>query len=326
MRALLSLAGLAFCLALAAEGHALGHSPGIWEKAAAPMLDANDQTHREVQALLMEIVPTPGDYWDSAQGQEQLRNALLKLEEAHADSAPDVRLRFDLGEVLYELKDDYARCARALESALTEAPDHPMATHAYLMLGICYAKLQEPAKEVVCYEEYLRRDSSTSGRALAFSNRAEAEMLLHQMQPAIIDYRAALALHPDAALTHWGLAVALDRTGDSPGAMVEAKAAVTYDPLDQQLSRTDVFFMPSYDLFFYQALGAMARAQLADDPPTAILWWETAVAKWMEYLATASSSDAWLTLAKAHQTSSERQLATAKKKLARAPKVKKAQR
>ena len=108
--------------------------------------------------------------------------------------------------------------------------------------------------------------------------------------------------------------------------MVEAKAAVTYDPLDQQLSRTDVFFMPSYDLYFYQALGAMARAQLADDPATAILWWETAVAKWMEYLATASSSDAWLTLAKAHQTSSERQLATAKKKLARAPKAKKAQR
>jgi len=326
MRRLVSLAGVALCLALAKDGRALGHSPGVWESAADPVLLANDQTHRKVQALLVAIVPTPGDYWDSAPGQEQLRNALEMLEEAHADTAPDVRLRFDLGEVLYELKDDYARCARALASAVSEAPDHPMATHAYLMLGICYAKLQEPAKEALCYEEYLRRDSSTQGRALAFSNRAEAEMLMKQMLPAIVDYRASLALHPDAALTHWGLAVALDRTGDSPGAMVEAKAAVTYDPLDQQLSRTDVFFMPAYDIYFYQALGAMARAQLADDPATAVLWWETAVAQWMEYRATASSSDAWLTLATAHQTSSERQLAAAKKKVARAPKAKKAQR
>ena len=175
MRTLSRSPGVALCLALAGEGHALGHSPGVWERAADPMLDANDQTHREVQALLMEIVPTPGDYWDSAQGQEQLRNALQKLEEAHADTAPDVRLRFDLGEVLYELKDDYARCARrAGERARPKRRIIRMATHAYLMLGICYAKLQEPAKEVVCYEEYLRRDSSTSGRALAFSNRAEA--------------------------------------------------------------------------------------------------------------------------------------------------------
>jgi tetratricopeptide (TPR) repeat protein len=159
-------------------------------------------------------------------------------------------------------------------------------------------------------------------RGMALTNRAEAQMLLHRLPPAIADYRAALVLHPDEPLTHWGLAIALDRTGDSPGAMVEAKAAVIYDPLDQELTRTEVFFMPPYDLYFYQGLGAMARAQTVDDPATSVLWWETAVAKWMEYIATAASNDAWITLARAHQTSSERQLEAAKKKLARAAKAK----
>jgi len=43
----------------------------------------------------------------------------------------------------------------------------------------------------------------------------------------------------------------------------------------------------------------------------------------MEYVATAAFSDPWITLARAHQSSSERQLTVAKKKLARAPKTKK---
>jgi tetratricopeptide (TPR) repeat protein len=314
----------ALCIALGSDVYAQGHSPGVWEKAGNPVLDENDATHRQVQALLVQMVPTPGDYWESAQGKEQLRTALDKLKEANAETAPDVRLRFDLGEVFYELKEDYASCARSLRGALNEAPDHPMATHAYFMLAICYAKLKDPAHEIGCYDEVLRRESNPNTRALVFSNRAEAQMLLHNLIPAIADYRAALALDPDSALTHWGLALALDRSGDSPGAMVEAKAAVTYDPLDQQLGRPEVFFMPPYDRYFYEAIGAMARAQLADDPAAAVLWWEAAVAKWLEYIASAPSSDPWVTLAQAHQTSSTRQLEVAKKKLARAPKGKKA--
>jgi tetratricopeptide (TPR) repeat protein len=330
MRSRSELAVWALCLAVASDAHGLGHSPGVWEKAANPVLESNDETHREVQALLMQMIPTPGDYWESGQGRDQLRTALEKLDEAHADTAPDVRLRFDLGEIAYELREEateprlrnYDRCARALQSAVTEAPDHPMATDAYRMLAICYAKLEQPQKEIACYDELLLRESIPSYRSLAFSNRAEAQMLLHHFPPAIADYRASLALAPDVALTHLGLAAALDRTGDTPGAMVEAKAAVTYDPLDQQLTRADVFFVPPYDLYFYEGLSAMARAQLADDPAGSVLWWETAVAKWMEYVAMAVSSDPWITLARAHQTSSERQLAVAKKKLARAPKTK----
>ncbi|HEX7466124.1 MAG TPA: tetratricopeptide repeat protein, partial [Usitatibacter sp.] len=316
------LAACVLCLAVASDARALGHSPGVWEKAANPILDSNDETHREVQGLLMQMMPTPGDYWESGQGREQLRTALEKLDEARADTAPDVRLRFDLGEVAHNLR-DYARCSRALQSALAEAPDDPQATHAYFMLGICHAKLQQPEKEVTCYDEFLRRETNTLGRAQALSNRAEAQMLMHRLPPAIADYRASLALQPDMALTHFGLAVALDRGGDAPGAMVEAKAAATYDPLDQDLTRADVFFMPPYDLSFYEALNAMARAQMVDDPAASVLWWETAVAKWMEYVALAASSDPWIALAKAHQSSCERQLTAAKKKLARPLKTKK---
>jgi tetratricopeptide (TPR) repeat protein len=315
---------VALCVVLASDVRAQGHSPGVWEKAANPVLDQNDETHREVQALLVPLVVTPGDYWESGQGKQQLGMALEKLKDANAETAPDVRLRFDLGEIFYELKEDYASCARVLRGALTEAPDHSMATHAYFMLAICYSKIKDPAREIGCYDEYLRRDSNPGMRALVFSNRAEAQMLMRNLGPSVADYRAALALDPDASLTHLGLALALDRSGDAPGAMVEAKTAVTYDPLDQQLGRPEVFFMPPYERYYYEAMGAMARAQLADDPAAAVLWWEAASAKWLEYVASAPSIDPWVTLAQAHHTSSVRQLEAAKKKLARRPKGKKA--
>jgi tetratricopeptide (TPR) repeat protein len=326
MKPALVLVGCALALSSAGGVAALGHAPDVWERAANPALQANEETHRQVEALLVPLVATPGDYWDSAQGKEQLRTALGALDDAHADTAPDVRLRFDLGRVVYHLQEDYARAARALESALHEAPDDPLATQSYFMLGIAYAKMQQPEREIGTYDEYLRRESNVSGRAMALSNRAEAEMLVHRLGPAIADYRASLLLRPDEPLSHWGLAIALDRTGDAPGAMAEAKAAVMYDPLDQELTRSDVFFMPPYDLYFYQALGAMARAQTADDAGTSVLWWETAVAKWMEYLAAAPSSDPWITLVRAHQASCEKQLALAKRKSKKVGKAKSADR
>lgn len=317
LRALLSVGVLATTIfAAGPAARARGHSPNVWERAQDPTMAFGDAVHREVQGLLLVADHL---HWHSPMGQEQLGRARHLLEAIQADSAPDVRLRFDFGQVVARLGDD-KRAARVLESALAGAPDHPLATSAYFDLGICYAKLSRPDEEIAAYDEYLRRETSLVNRARALSNRADAHMVQGRLALAITDYRAALLLTPDMVPGHWGLAVALDRAGDAPAALSEARVAITYDPLDQQLSSPNVFFMPAYDHFWYEGIGAMARAQQIDDMPTAILWWETAVAKWAEYTAFATSDDRWLVLAKAHQASCQRKLDQAKKAAARAPK------
>ncbi len=303
-------------LCAARPSHAQGHPPGVWERAADPARQREDIVYRRAE---VHMAAASRQNLFSPMWQEHLGIAFQALEDGHADNAADVRLRFVFGEVAEQLH-LYERAARALESALRDAPDDPSATQAYFALGICYAKLNRAEEEIAAYDEYIRRETHPGRRGNALSNRAEAQMLLGRMSAAISDYRGSLRIDPESVLTHWGLAVALDRSGDAPGGLAEAKIAITYDPLDQRISSQDVFFMPEYDKYWYEGIGAIAHAQQIDDPATSILWWETAVAKWAEYVALATADDPWVRLAKAHQASCERQLEQAKKTAARTPK------
>jgi tetratricopeptide (TPR) repeat protein len=212
---------------------------------------------------------------------------------------------------------DEKRAAGVLESAITAAPDHPSAVDAYWSLAIAYVKLGRFDDEIDAYEEFLRRSTRPDQRARALCNRAESQLRRDRMGDALRDYRESLVLQPEDVLCHWGYAVALDRSGDAPGGMVEVKTAITFDPLDQELSSPGVFFLPPYDRFWYEGLGAMSRAQQIDDVATSVLWWDAAVAKWAGYIAFAPADDRWVPLAKAHQASCQRRVEEAKKALRR---------
>jgi tetratricopeptide (TPR) repeat protein len=310
--------------ALAPGANAEGHSPGVWERATDPEKAKADEVHRKVEALLFTTYSSRDD---SGASQERFAEAMQLLERGHADKSSDVRLRFDFGHVAY-LRHDEPRAAAVLESALREAPDQPLAMRAYFDLGVCYAKLGNTEAEIVAYDEYLRRQTDPESRALALANRAEAHMTLGRephmtlarLAMAVNDYRSALLIDPGYPQAHWGLAVALDRNGDLPGALAEAKLAVTYDPLELQISGPNVFFVPAYEQYWYEALSAAARAQQLDDAPSSVLLWETSIAKWAGYVAVAASDDRWLPLARAHLASTQRRLDRAKKRSTQAAK------
>jgi tetratricopeptide (TPR) repeat protein len=287
------------------------HAPTVWERAADPARGTAEHVHRSVEKLLAEAEALR---WHTPMAEERLTLALHLLEGADAIDSADLRLRFDLGRVLSLLGED-ERAAAALENSLRTAPDDPQAADAYFKLAVSYARLGRPSEEIAAYDEYLRRETNPVDRAIALSNRAESRMVEGDLTQAVVDYRASIALSADNVLAHWGLAVALDRTGDRAGGLNEAKIAIGYDPLDQLLGdRSTVFFVPPYDRYWYEGLGAMARAEMIDDPGTSILWWETAMAKWSEYAAAASEHDRWVPLAKQHKTQCGRALADARKK------------
>jgi tetratricopeptide (TPR) repeat protein len=242
--------------------------------------------------------------------------AVALLEGVQGDTATDVRLVFTYGRILSMLK-RYEPAMNVLQAALRRAPDHPAATDAYFSIAICYAKLGRPADEIAAYEEFLRRETDNSSRANAMANRGEAHMVHGNLAAAIEDLRASLAVASDNALAHFSLAVALDRSGDRRGAIAEAKLALTYDPLGQQIGSPSVFFMPPYDRYWYDALGAMARAELVNDVATSILWWETAAGKWKEYIDAAGPQDRWIGSAKSQLVSAERALKRARASVAR---------
>jgi hypothetical protein len=141
-------------------------------------------------------------------------------------------------------------------------------------------------------------------RARLLANRAEAYMLRGDVERAVDGYRASLALYfvgnqlfRGGTTTLWGLAVALDRSGDLDGGLQAVRLARSYDPQDLQLNGTEWFYVPAYDRHWYEALGHWAVAR-GDDVLTSVRVeaYARAVASLRAFVSAASKTDPWLTL------------------------------
>jgi hypothetical protein len=69
---------------------------------------------------------------------------------------------------------------------------------------------------------------------------------------------------PSQALHLLGLAVALDRDGQTADALATARRAIDLDRSLSQLHDAGVFFVPAGDISYYEALYALAQARPAD--------------------------------------------------------------
>jgi tetratricopeptide (TPR) repeat protein len=188
-----------------------------------------------------------------------------------------------------------------LEQAIALAPEHPATRDARFSLAVAYAKLGDPRKEIAVYDELLRSETLIEPRGIVLANQAEAYMLLGDLLRSVEGYREALKLAADNVLARWGLAVALDRSGDSDAALGEAQLAIQSDPLGASLSHPSVFFIPDYDRFWYVALGWMARASQRTDRAQAAVAWKRAEDNWIQYIDHAKPDDPWLRSANARR-------------------------
>jgi tetratricopeptide (TPR) repeat protein len=240
--------------------------------------------------------------------------ARAELEAASAATSPDVRLRFDLGEV-YEALDRHEEALAVLRPALAMAPDHSAASRAWLSLAFAAAKLDRSREEIAGYEAFLARALDDDPSVLA--NRAEAEMRLGNLDEAVAGYRdvidriehgrvGASVDARDRVLARWGLVVALDRLGNSVDAAREALLAVEEDPREEFIGDQElVFFVPSYERDWYYGVGRIERARLEADPRRALAMWTLVVDTWADYLQRATPDDRWRPLARLHLASAE---------------------
>jgi tetratricopeptide (TPR) repeat protein len=276
--------------------------PSGWDRAREAGVGAAYTLHQQVQLLLLresELDPMH---------ESKLDRALGLLTTARVESSKSPLLRYDLAYV-YAEKRDYPRAVQIYRATIAEFPDHPATEHAWLRLAFACGHIGDNACELESYTKVLSLETEDVLRATPILNLAETQMHLGDLKEAIAGYREALRLagrfpgRETAPLATWGLAVALDRTGDRIAAEKEAKFAIELERsmgMKGILESSDVFFYPEYELRWYQALGAMAQARSARSARDALLFWSQAEAYWSSYItAGEGKKDRWLPIAKA---------------------------
>lgn len=302
--------------------------PSLWESAKSP--GARDRYGLHVQAQrVLALARDPRDARIALQRFGQLDHLRAILEENGAETSPDVRLRFDLGET-YEELELHQDAIRVLAPAIAAHEDDPAALQVMPSLAGAYAKLNRRKEERDVYVMYLRHETDPGHRVQTLGNLAESEMGLMNMKGAIAGYEEVITLvgqlpsipsaHASLALAEWGLAVALDRSGDPTRAKAEARKAISVDPGMRILNSENVFFVPGYERLWYIALGAAAAAETADTLKDAVELRQVAETCFLKYASVAPSADPWVGLAKVRLTEAEKLRKAAEKKLASAPK------
>jgi tetratricopeptide (TPR) repeat protein len=291
-------------------------APSLWERARDPEGAARFALHVKVRQVLAFDAGNPLVRFGA------LDRVRAVLEAEHAEASPDVRLRFDLGEVYYglELHED---AVRVLGPAVREHENHPAALEAMVTLAYSHAKLDHPREERDAYRLFLTHAVDAGPRATATLNLAEAEMRLGDLKVAVATYEEAIRIanglpsgssaHETTALAMWGLAVALDRAGESGRARAEAARAASIDPNRSILGGPQVFFVPAYEIDWYLAVGAAAEAAESTSPHNTFDFRKIAEDHFRAFVTKARPDDRWLPLAKARLREAERLRAAAER-------------
>ncbi len=301
------------------DAAALADTPmTVWQRAADPKGATVERVHNAVEEYLARSsVKFPVR-------ELALEDARSLLEAAFARGIDSQGLHYDLAQVYFAQK-RYSLVLREL-TPIASAPRDPSISLAQVwdLLGMAYAHLEMHQEERDAHREHLkvlRRDAS---RAVATMNLAESEMALGHLDESIALYREAFRLASEsqsmsggdaAALSTWGLAVVLDRSGDPGAALVEATRANTLDPSAQILTKDSVFFAPAYERNWYLALSAEATARSLPETSRE-RYLVTAAAYFRDYVNKASEkgrTDRWIELAKKRAERLEKQAEQAKK-------------
>jgi tetratricopeptide (TPR) repeat protein len=269
-----------------------GGEPCLWEAAREPRRSLDVAALRAAEAAYLQAGTS-----NDPRARRLLQHAVRTLDRADAASSPDPRVRFFFGRMLSRVDQD-ERAVEVLLDAIAFAPHHPSVNEALFALAVSLARLGRSEQEILAYGQWLDREWSREHRAIGLSNLAEAFMAAGRMDEAVRSYRDATAHAHDNALAYWGLAVALDRSGDTVGAIEAARTAMTYDPHAAQIDSPNVFFVPAHDRFWYHAVGSMARAATVQDIALQRAHWQRAALFWQQYLDVAPLDDRWVPIAR----------------------------
>jgi tetratricopeptide (TPR) repeat protein len=270
-------------LAQAISGVAFAQ-PSIWDTAREPVLAAEYQMLTSVESFLLGHATA----WD------EMNVHKGTIDYLRGDRYLDPRLEFLLGALRVEatLRGEQGVRERLLET-LERYPDSSLAPRGLLEVARIAALQADLENARAFFGRALENLWEPELRASAYYGRAKATMEGGRPRDALDDYRSAIRVARSSksrALAHWGLGVALERSGYLNAAFVELRIAISIPVRSTAfVARTvldlpDVFFVPDYDRHYYKGLAAMAEAEQADAPAQGILDFQTALAYFERYL------------------------------------------
>ncbi|APR84593.1 Hypothetical protein A7982_09942 [Minicystis rosea] len=297
--------------------------PSIWGRARRSEAEPRAALIAEAEALQLKYhrlnsarreQPLDREEISVLSGMYLLRAAEL-LEQAGAATSPDLLVRLQLADV-YGLMGKNAEAAVVLERVIRADPPPLVHSRAWSSLAVAYAHLGRSQDEIHAYTKALEQQPVARERSRLLANRAEAYMLLGDITAAVDGYRAALAmlssdylLFGSGPTTLWGLAVALDRSGDLDGGLDAVRLARSYDPRDRQINGPGWFYVPDYDRHWYAALGHWAVARKADVLSVRAEAYARTVTSLEAFIAAAARDDKWLPLARVRLKQCEKERA-----------------
>jgi tetratricopeptide (TPR) repeat protein len=322
------LAALALVALTCVSASALADTPpSVWDRARDPKSADAYALHETVQQALLRL--TPQLRLDEGLYQAVLDGVLARLKNNGAETSKSALLRYDLA-LVYEEKRDYPTAAKLYRAAIAEFPDHPATLHAWGRLANACGHLGDNLCEKEAYRRQLELETEDDHRVVPTLNLAETMMHLGDLKEAIAGYREALRIssrlppRETAPLATWGLAIALDRSGDRLEAEKEARFSIELQRsigMSNLLDRADiVFFVPAYEVHWYKGLGAAAQARVAHSAREAAKLWARAEEHFAAYVeAGEPQHDRWLAIAKAHLAQAKSERARVEKTVPREP-------
>jgi tetratricopeptide (TPR) repeat protein len=270
--------------------------PSIWQRVRDPSAPARAKARLRAEQLFDKASEARDD-WQMLRELSLGSAALLELS---GGARRDPWQAVLLGRVLLDAEPGRERAAiRLIESGLAALPASDFKRASLFDVGLGAMLSGEMEHAVRAFSAALRLAWDPDDRATIYRNRGKANMLVGRLTDAVSDFRAAVRLARGVevlALSHFGLGVALERSGDYPEGMQEIARGVAVRlpvppyPSESVLDSLNLRWIPEYDVHYFQALAAMAEAKSASFPAVARERYQLALESWDQYLPAAEAS------------------------------------
>lgn len=290
------------------------------------MVGGEYQLHLAVQRMLVGFgESTPARMLNHA----QYLRVLAMLQSANAEKSDSALLRYDLAAAYIALE-NYPRAVEVYRSAMRDFPNHVLTRKTRFDYAIACGKVGDHECEARVYREILAQETEADERSIPTLNLAETEMHNRELREAIEDYRETYRLcgsfqsgYKTPALALWGLAVALDRAGETREAEEAAAQALAHAGNHTLLLHDvteGIFFVPEYEVSWYDAITAAAQARRAQGVRERVTHWREAerfMAAWVT--GGTRKKDYWLPIAKTRLATYKAERERAEAELAKLP-------
>jgi tetratricopeptide (TPR) repeat protein len=280
------------CAAQAADAA----EPTLWQRAREPGVALRYKARVRAEQLFEHASDARAD----AQLMRDLSMGSVALMELSGGARRDPWQAVLLGRVLLDAQPGREREAIALiESGVQRLPDSDFKRASLFDVGLGAMLSGDLEHANRAFTAALSLAWDPDYRASIHRNRGKVRMLAGRLSEAVSDFRAAVQLARGVevmALAHFGLGVALERSGDYPQGLQEVARGVAVRlpvppyPSDSVLDLPSLRWFPEYDVHYFRALGAMSEAASADSREVEKDRYEVALESWDQYLPAAEAS------------------------------------